>query len=130
MLNEELASGKGVTAEALDITAMVGLAGTVSGVVSVRCSTRTAILIASRMLGPDAPPTAAETWDALGEICNMVAGNFKNGIPGIANTCMISVPTVISGADYWVHPLGGGEHAEIRLAFQGHALEIAIEVHR
>lgn len=130
MLNEELSTGNGHPPEPLDITAMIGLAGALSGVVSVRCSTSTAMLIAARMLGPDEPPTEAETWDAIGEICNMVAGNFKNNIPEIANTCMISVPTVISGADYCVHPFCGSERAEVRLAFQGHALVIAIEVHR
>ena len=49
-------------------------------------------------------------WDALGEICNMVAGNFKNKVSGLGNGCMLSVPTVITGRDYHCHSLGEREY--------------------
>lgn len=129
MLHEQLAPGGTGQEDNLDLTSMVGLAGRVCGVISVRCSTRAAHLIAACMLGTDAAPTAFETWDALGEICNMVAGNFKNKITGMGDGCMISVPTVISGGDYSVHSFGRNERAEVQLSFQALPLVIAIEVH-
>jgi chemotaxis protein CheX len=78
---------------------MVGLAGVICGVLSVRCSQQSASLAATLML--DLPPekAAENAWDALGEVANMVAGNFKNKL-GISDKCMLSVPTVITGADY------------------------------
>lgn len=90
-------------------TAMVGLAGTLCGVMTVRCSSRTAAVIASKMLGIPPEEAADESRDALGEICNMVAGAFKNQVPSLQQDCLLSVPTVISGADYELQSLGHGE---------------------
>jgi len=89
-----------VAEKPLEITSMVGLAGQLCGVMTVRCSTKSAQHMASKMLGLDANSTGQEMWDAVGEICNMVAGNFKNKITGLGDTCMLSVPTVITGEDY------------------------------
>lgn len=131
MLNEELARGSGApSSEELDITSMVGLAGRLCGVVSVRCPMRAASLIASRMLGREGTADHPETWDAFGEICNMVAGNFKNRVAGLADGCMMSVPTVISGAHYRVHPAAGSTHIEVHFAYRDMPLVVAIEVHQ
>jgi chemotaxis protein CheX len=92
-------------AEGLDITAMVGLAGDLCGTFTLRCSARSAARMASHMLGTDPEKSGPEMWDAVGEICNMVAGNFKNKIRGLGDGCMLSVPTVIAGADYKIHSL-------------------------
>jgi outer membrane protein OmpA-like peptidoglycan-associated protein len=59
-------------------TAIVGLAGALCGVVTVCCAAETARQIAKGMLG-DAADSEAQVADALGEICNMVAGNFESG---------------------------------------------------
>ena len=59
--------------------------------------------MASKMLGVDLDKVGAEMSDALGEVCNMVAGNFKNKIAGLAEGCMLSPPTVITGNDYSLH---------------------------
>jgi CheY-specific phosphatase CheX len=41
---------------------------------------------------------------ATSEICNMVAGNFKNKISGLGDgCCMLSPTSVITGEDYTVH---------------------------
>src|SRR5271163_4731711 len=60
-----------------EFTAMVGLAGALCGILTVCCDARTAALIAKAMLG-DSAESQQHVADALGEICNMVAGNFKN----------------------------------------------------
>src|SRR5271166_3949153 len=61
-----------------DVTAMVGLAGQLCGVLRVCCNEKAAVLMTSRMLGVPLDKAGPEVADALGEICNMVAGNFKN----------------------------------------------------
>ena len=58
-----------------EFTAMVGLAGQLCGLLTLRCSSQSAALIASRMLGVSVKEADAEMWDAIGEIANMVAGN-------------------------------------------------------
>ncbi|MFY9843774.1 MAG: OmpA family protein [Terriglobales bacterium] len=61
-----------------EFTAMIGLAGALCGILTVCCDAETAGQIAKKMLG-DAANSAEEVGDALGEICNMVAGNFDSG---------------------------------------------------
>jgi outer membrane protein OmpA-like peptidoglycan-associated protein len=61
-----------------EFTAMVGLAGSLCGVLTVRCDAETARRVAKSMLG-DTADSEQEVADALGEICNMITGNFESG---------------------------------------------------
>jgi len=81
-------------------TAMVGLAGALRGMVTLRCSHAAAAKFASLMLGGSAGSTPSTIRDALGELTNMIAGNFKAKISNLADSCVLSVPTVITGEDY------------------------------
>ena len=113
----------------VDMTSMVGLAGELCGVLTVRSTGAAVALIASKMLGVDPDTDAQQTWDAFGEVCNMIAGNFKHKIAGMGNDCMLSVPTVITGADYSVHSLAESGKISVNLLFEGHPLIVALEVH-
>jgi chemotaxis protein CheX len=108
-------------------TAMVGLAGTLCGVMTVRCSSRTAAVIASKMLGIPPDQAANESRDALGEICNMVAGAFKNQVPSLQQDCLLSVPTVISGADYELQSLGNGERIRCDFLMDQDRISVVLE---
>jgi CheY-specific phosphatase CheX len=59
-----------------EFTAMIGLAGALCGILTVCCEAKTAAQIARKMLG-DTATSADEVGDALGEICNMIAGNLR-----------------------------------------------------
>jgi chemotaxis protein CheX len=116
------------SAPVLDITSMVGLAGQLCGVLSVRCSAKSGTQMASRMLGIDAEKAGPEMWDAVGEICNMIAGNFKNKIKGLGDTCTLSVPTVITGSNYSVHTLVN-DNLQTAFLFEGEPVVVCLEVH-
>ena len=117
MLNCKLKAPELSTEELLDITSMVGLAGQLCGVMSIRCTSKAAVLMASKMLGIEPDKVGPEMYDAFGEVCNMVAGNFKNQIAGLGEGCMLSVPTVITGNDYSLHSLTDAAGLEIQLLF-------------
>jgi chemotaxis protein CheX len=112
-----------------DVTAMVGLAGQLCGVLSVRCSGQAAALMTSKMLGVALDKVGPEVADALGEVCNMVAGNFKNKITGLAEGCMLSPPTVITGSDYTLRSHADSTALEVRLLFEGLLIVISLQVH-
>jgi chemotaxis protein CheX len=111
------------------VTSMVGLAGHLCGVLSIRCSEESATTMASRMLGVEPGKVGAELADALGEVANMVAGNFKNKITGLGDGCMLSVPSVIMGHDYDVHSPADSETIEIRLLFENKPILICLSIH-
>src|SRR5664280_3359955 len=59
------------------LTAMVGLAGTYNGLVSVHIPWPLAISFTSLMLGMEVTEIDDDVNDAMGEIANMIAGSFK-----------------------------------------------------
>jgi chemotaxis protein CheX len=111
-----------------DFTAMVGLAGQLCGLLSVRCHRKAAALMASKMLGVELDKVGAEISDALGEVCNMTAGNFKNKISGLAEGCMLSPPTVVTGSDYTLHSMADSPAIEVRLFFEGMLITISLQI--
>jgi outer membrane protein OmpA-like peptidoglycan-associated protein len=66
-------------------TAMIGLAGALCGILTVCCDKETAGQLAQAMLGA-AAESENQVGDALGEICNMVAGNFESGSAQMKST--------------------------------------------
>jgi len=112
-----------------EYTAMVGLAGALCGMITLRCSSPTAAKFASLMLGEDAASATSTTRDALGELCNMIAGNFKAKVSNLADHCMLSVPTVICGEDYAMSPLEPSDGITLALTFDGEPLWVSLIMH-
>ena len=110
-------------------TAMVGLAGALCGMVTIRCSTTTAGRLATLMLRADAPSNPSMMGDALGELCNMVAGNFKSKVTSLADHCMLSAPTVIWGEDYVMQTLLPHQGYQVVLSFEGEPLWFTLVIH-
>jgi len=109
-------------------TAIVGLAGALCGMVAIRCSSPTAEKIATLMLAADAASKPSMMGDALGELCNMVAGNFKSKVSTIADHCMLSMPTVIWGEHYVMQTFQSQEAFEVVLSFEGEPVWFSIVI--
>lgn len=112
-----------------DYTAMVGLAGDLCGVLSFRCSIASAERIAGKMLGTEENTSVECIRDALGEICNMVAGSFKAQVSDLAKQCLLSVPTVVSGKDYEMYPLADGMRIQVSKTFEGALIWMTLDLH-
>ncbi|HTS71401.1 MAG TPA: chemotaxis protein CheX [Terriglobia bacterium] len=112
-----------------DYTAMIGLAGDLCGVLSFRCSSGAAERIAAQMMGTDENISAECIRDALGEICNMVAGSFKAQVSDLAGQCMLSVPTVVSGKDYQMYSLVDGLRIQVFKTFEGALVRMTLDLH-
>ena len=130
MLQTDLTSmpGSGDGAPVGDTTAMVGMAGALCGVLTIRCTSHTAESITARMLGSSGPVKPSDVTDAIAEICNMVAGNFKGKITALADRCMLSVPTVIRGDDYEMVSIADGEQLSLCYAYGGSPVWICLAV--
>jgi chemotaxis protein CheX len=128
MLGCQLTESASADQEALDITSMVGLAGHTCGVLSLRCDGKSAALMASKMLGLEPDKVGQEMADALGEVCNMIAGNFKNKVSGMGDGCMLSVPTVITGTNYNLYSQADSPGLEIGLLFEGRPIVVSLQI--
>ena len=109
-----------------DVIAMVGMAGALCAVFRVRCSNEVALSIAGKMLGGESDPSHIP--DAIGEVCNMVAGNFKAKIDGLSGGCMLSTPTVVIGQHERVFSPATTEHLFALVDYEGKPVWLGLEV--
>ncbi len=128
MLGCQLAVPTTVEEASLDVTSMVGLAGKLCGVLSLRCDGKSAALMASKMLGVEPEKVGPEISDALGEVSNMIASNFKNKISGLSDGCMLSVPTVITGTNYSLYSQADSPGLEVRLLFEDMPIVVSLQI--
>lgn len=115
------------TPESDDRTAIVGFSGAMRGSCQVRMTARAARSVASAMLG-GAPIEEGDDSvdDALGELCNMLAGGWKNDTPGLSSECALTPPTVISGRNYKVHMVKPSVKVSRQYQFDVHALHLTL----
>jgi chemotaxis protein CheX len=85
------------------ISAVIGLAGAMSGTCVLRSGEKVALRMAEALTGAPMTEIDATVKDAVGEICNMVAGAWKGKQPMLASECMLSTPTVVTGTNYQLH---------------------------
>ncbi len=88
------------TGQSESVTAVVGFGGLLSGACVFRSQSDVAMKIAARMTGMEFDLVDDTVKDAIGEICNMLAGAWKGKVPELAAHCGLSVPAVITGCNY------------------------------
>jgi CheY-specific phosphatase CheX len=112
------------------VTGMIGIAGAIRANFILQCSSTCSHLLAARMLGVSAEDLNDQkaSCDAMGEMCNMLAGDFKSRI-GLGFACMLSVPTVIRGSNYQFRSFHVRERIDLWLQYGGETLlaTVAIE---
>lgn len=113
MLGVEVSEGNGYEPGpgAPTVTACMHVAGVWTGAIVLQCSLPAACEYAAVMLGIDRPSEPdSNVKDAVGELLNMVAGNFKSAM-GAGS--YLSLLTVVEGTDYRLHILRGTLAAQI-----------------
>jgi chemotaxis protein CheX len=110
------------------LTAMVGLAGTYNGLVSIHIPWPLAISLTSMMLGMEVTEIDADVNDAMGEIANMVAGSFKQHLSKGGSDIQLSTPSVVNGADYNVSSGNNLENITIRFATDEEWLMVSLSI--
>jgi chemotaxis protein CheX len=128
MVNSQLSVPQRPSAAVSSVSAMVGLAGLLTGVMSVRCEDEAAALITSRMLGINLSDAKASVADAMGEICNMVAGNFKHKISGLGDGCFLSPPSVVRGGNYTIHARPNTPRIHLHLLLENLPIMVSLYV--
>jgi chemotaxis protein CheX len=85
------------------LTAVIGLAGALSGAFTVVVNAPGAKQITACMMGIEVSVVDDTVLDGLGEIANILAGAWKSKIPSLSAACLLSVPTVVTGTHYDIH---------------------------
>ncbi len=112
--------------ESESVTAVVGLGGSLSGACVFRSGAQAACRLAGSMTGMEISEIDDTVKDAVGEICNMLAGSWKGRVPELAARCGLSVPAVITGHDYRLHVQAPQFTLRHVYAFDGGCFEVTI----
>ncbi len=110
------------------LTAMVGLAGTYNGLVSVHIPWPLAISFTSLMLGMEVTEIDDDVNDAMGEIANMVAGSFKQHLSKGGSDIQLSTSSVVNGSDYVVSTGNGLENITLKFATDVEWFMVALSI--
>jgi CheY-specific phosphatase CheX len=110
-----------------EVTGMVGIAGQIRAIFSLRCSLQSATKMASQMLGVSLEEAVAQRNDAVGEMSNIIAGYFKSKI-GLGEACSLSVPTVLSGSNYQIHSPGRTWQLGLTLLYENEPIWLSLDI--
>jgi chemotaxis protein CheX len=86
------------------ISSVVGFTGRLSGMLALHFSVDMACKMASRLLDMAVTHPDENVRDAVGELSNVLAGGLKKQLSNTDNMFKISIPTVIVGMEYSMHP--------------------------
>jgi chemotaxis protein CheX len=119
-------AGSGATGEVFGRTAIVGFSGAMRGSCEIRMDSLAAHAVCSAMIGDVSVDEDESIDDAVGELCNMLAGGWKNRVPTLSSSCALSPPTVISGRAYKVHMSSPSTKFSRSYQFDVHALHLTL----
>jgi chemotaxis protein CheX len=106
------------------VLAFVGMAGSWTGAGVISCSAAFACRICNQLLMSEATSVNEEVLDAVGEVANMVIGNFKTAVEEHLGPLGLSIPTVIYGRNFTSRSLGTNNWIVLPFKCEGEPMEI------
>lgn len=106
------------------VLAFVGMAGRWTGAGVISCSASFACRICNQLLMTDAKSVNEEVLDAVGEVANMIIGNFKTMIEEHLGPLGLSIPTVIYGRNFTSRSLGTNRWIVLPFTSEGETITV------
>lgn len=106
----------------------IGFSGKAAGTVCLRLAANTATTIAARILGlePKALTDPHEVSDAVGELLNIITGNFKSNLCDAGLDCKLEPPKVWRTSEAYTVVVPGGSLE--RMAFRAGDMIVVVDV--
>jgi chemotaxis protein CheX len=108
------------------VLSIIGLAGQWVGSGVLFCQSRTACDLSTRLLMTEVTEVNDDVRDAIGEITNMVIGNFKNCLESETVEVRISTPTVIDGTHLKARNLSSEFTVSTWFAYEEHMFLVEV----
>ena len=84
------------------ISGLVGLAGSIKGMVAVHLPNPAAKAVTKAFLGIEVEKIDDDVRDAIGELANMLAGSIKSALDPKGSDIKLSMPSAVYGEEYSV----------------------------
>jgi chemotaxis protein CheX len=104
----------------------VAVAGPWMGNGVISCTAAFACRLCATFLMTEANAVNEEVLDAVGEIANMVIGNFKTAAEAVVGPLNLSVPTVIYGRNFTSKSLHNNDWIVMPFSCEGESFEVRI----
>lgn len=123
MLKTQLETKEVLNSYGDQVVGCIHFKGTASGRVFLRIPCRAAEWIVTKFLGKDLPAEPAELLpDVVGELLNIVGGNFKSNLVDAGLPCSLSVPQVETKTGFAADKADDEYHLSIPFSAQGMGL--------
>jgi chemotaxis protein CheX len=106
------------------VIAMVGIAGTWTGVGQIYCSAEFACQLAGALLMSEYKSVDGDVLDAMAEVANMIIGNVKTSLEEQLGRLGLGVPTVIYGRNYQARTGGVHDWTVVPFLSEQHKMEV------
>lgn len=108
------------------VIALLGFTGAWSGTGMIQCSEPLACLIGSKLFLSEFSEVNDEVLDAIGEVTNMVIGNFKEDAADQLGPLNLGTPTVIFGDNFQTRMWQGHQWIEVPLCCEGETFRVRV----
>ena len=108
------------------VISFVGFAGEWSGSGSIQCSASLACTISSKLLMMEFDKVNEDVLDAIGEMANMIIGNFKDDASYKLGPLGLSTPTVIHGDRFQARNWNGQSWTTVQFNCDGELFEVKV----
>lgn len=108
------------------INAVIGFAGALRGTCIVKVNDDGALRLATALTGMPVADVDDLVTDAMGEMCNILAGAWKGRFTELSSACMLSVPMVTTGKEYKLHIPATSVAINRNYKFENHIMTVSI----
>jgi chemotaxis protein CheX len=108
------------------VLSFIGMAGSWAGTGVVCCTADFARRICAALLLTDSPSVDEDVLDAMGELTNMIIGNFKTMAEEHLGPLGLSIPTVIYGRNFVLRSAGHNDWIVVPFTCDGESIEIRV----
>jgi len=119
MLGRSCGEAEEAAAGGMDIAAKVVFSGAVEGCCMVEFPAAAAKRLTDAFLGTEGAWDDAMVEDAVGELCNMIAGGWKSKLGSVDAACQLSSPAVWRGVELVDTSGCGGTRVRRMYGFDG-----------
>jgi len=110
------------------VSGIIGLAGTIKGMLAIHLPDKAALAITTAFLGMDVEEIDEDVCDAVGELANMLGGSMKTILDPGGSNVQLSVPSAIHGEEYAVDCLADAELVTVPFAFNGETFMVELQI--
>ncbi len=108
------------------VVGTVGFIGDINGLIYLYFPLRFAEICTGQLLGLDEAELAQSSDeivnDAIGELTNMSVGSFKNKLCDAGYPCMLTIPSILRGANFCVEPISSAQRYIYSFDSNGHRI--------